>query len=266
MTFARLTRGDWVAMIAALALLLVMSLNWYSTVAGADAREDAQSIQPRGAASGEVARALDKSAEAAATKAEKTAWEAGAFADRLVLFTLLAAIVLAIVSAWLRAASVRLRAPVTPSALTAGVGLFAVLLLAARIVQKPSADVGAVVKVGAPLGLACIGLLTIGARMAWNAERDGSAWDEAASGGAAADDEPGTAEEDAVSRPAPLFDAAEPAPAAGATATVARPATEPEPDWAPDWSDDSAAPEQAPRGDGPPRRGRRGAIRRRRRG
>jgi ElaB/YqjD/DUF883 family membrane-anchored ribosome-binding protein len=248
-TFARLSRGDWLAFVAALALLLVMSLDWYSTQAGVDARKDAQSIQPRGATAGEVARALDRSANEAADKAEKNAWQADAFADRLVLFALLATAALAIASAFLRAADAHFRQPWTPAAITTGVGLFAVLLLAARIVQKPSAEIGAVVKAGAPIGLACTGLIVIGARIAWNAEREDPA-------AAAPDDD--TAERPAARAagpPAPLFDHADPAPEGGAVATAVRPATaertggpaaddgpaEPDEDWAPDWSDPAAA-------------------------
>jgi hypothetical protein len=249
-TFARLTRGDWLALVAALALLLVMSLDWYSTEAGVDARKDAQSIQPRGATAGEVARALDRSANEAANRAEKNAWQADAFADRLILLALLATAALAIASAFLRAADVRFGRPWSPSALTAVFGLGAVLLLAARIVQKPSAEIGAVVKVGAPLGLVCVGLVAIGARVAWNTERDDS---EAESPG---DDASARTAARAAAEPEPLFDQDEPAAAsAGGTATAVRPvvaersaapARDDDPadsDWAPDWSDPGAAPQ-----------------------
>ena len=276
MTFARLTRGDWLAAVAALALLLVMALDWYSTEAGVDARRDEKLIQPRGATAGEVSRALDESARIAAEEAEQNAWQADPWPDRVILFVLLAAAALAIAAAWLRAAGVRFKPPWTPSALAAGTGLAAALLLAARIVQKPEVDPGAVVKVGAPLGLVCVGTIVLGARAAWNAERDGSAWGEGpAEAEADAEDQPvdhtaDTDEHDAVAKPKPppLFDHTPPPDAEpeAATATATRPvAVEPDEDdepWAPDWSDPTApAPEPQP--ERPERRRIRGLFRRR---
>jgi hypothetical protein len=209
-TFARLTRGDWVAAVAALALLLVMAMDWYTTEAGQDARRDEKLIEPRGATAGEVGRALDESARIAAEEAEQNAWQADAFPDRAILFVLLAAAALAIVAAFLRAAGARFEPPWTPSALAACVGLGAAILLAARIIQKPSVDVGAVIKLGAPLGLVCVGTIALGARAAWNAERDGSAWSKDGEGEEPerkADPSADTDETDAVSsKPPPLFD------------------------------------------------------------
>ena len=179
MTFARLTRGHAVALIAALALLPVMALDWYGTDAGDDARQIEQGADPSGATAGEVGRAVKDDARRIADSSEETAWQADPFADRLILFALLAAAALAIAAAWLRAANARFRPPLTPSALAAIVGLVAVLLLAARIIQKPEADPGANVKLGAPLGLLCVGAITLGSRAAWKAE--GSTGDDTAS-------------------------------------------------------------------------------------
>ena len=262
MTFLRLRRADWLALVAALALLLVMSIDWYSTEAGVEARQDEKSIEPRGATAGEVPRALDRSAKEAANRAEKNAWQADAFADRLILFVLLATAALAIASAFLRAAGARPPGRWSPSALTAMVGLAAVLLLAARIIQKPEADIGAVVRLGAPLGLVCAGLIALAARVAWKAE------DEETSPDAVAPESHAPAE---PVRPAPLFDHGE--PAGGAVATAVRPVAldqpsapartenDPDTDWAPDWSDPAApAPEQPA---AKPSRRRRGRRRRR---
>jgi len=267
MTFARLTRGDWVAGVAALALLLVMAMDWYTTETGQDARKDEKLIQPRGATAGEVGRALDESARVVAEEAEQNAWQADPFPDRIILVFLLATIVLAIAAAFLRAAGMRFEPPWTPSAITTIVGLFTAVLLAARIVQKPSADIGAVIKLGAPLGLACLGTLALGARAAWNAERDGSAWGEGPErDGRKTDAFADTDETEALSsKPPPLFDHTPPpdaepaAEAETATATVVRPSVaeqqQPAPAasddddedeaWAPDWSD-PAAPADGP--------------------
>ncbi len=226
MTFARLTRGDWVAAVAALALLLVMSLDWYSTEIGEQARRDAEQADTSGAESGQPGRQIKEDAEIIRSRHEKTAWQAGAFADRLILFTLLAAIILALATAWLRAAGKRFDPPWTPSAITTGVGMAGLILLAARIVQKPGTDAGAVVKLGAPLGIVCIGAIAIGSRVAWNAERDGSAWAEQP-----ADDSEGegedTAEREAIQRPAPLFDHEESAGDRATATAVAAPPEQP---------------------------------------
>ena len=204
MTFARLRGGDWVAFVAALALLLVMSVDWYSTDAAEAARDDAALTKPMGGpASTETAGEIDKDAEIVANRHEKNAWQAGAFADRLVLLALLATIGLAIAAAFARAFGLRPR--LSPSALAALFGLGSVLLLAARILQKPSAEAGAVVKAGAPLGLACLVVLAIGARAAWRSE--------------------GATEERDDGR---------------ATIAPAGPAVGEDPAWAPDWSDPRA--------------------------
>jgi hypothetical protein len=173
-TFARLTRGHAVAFAAALALLLVMALDWYGTDAGDDARRIEQQTQPSGAMAGEVDRAVKADAKVVAERAEDNAWQAEPFADRLILVVLLAAVALALIAAFARAAAIRFKPPFSPSALAALVGLAAVLLLAGRIAQKPNADPGAVVKLGAPLGLVCAGALSLGSRAAWRAERAGA--------------------------------------------------------------------------------------------
>jgi hypothetical protein len=173
-TFARLTRGHVVALAAALVLLLVMALDWYGTDAGNDARRIEQQATPSGALSGEVDRRLKQDAQIVADRAEDNAWQAEPFADRLILFALLAAVALAIAAAFLRAANAHFKPPLTPSALATIAGLGAVLLLAGRIAQKPNTDAGAVIKLGAPLGLVCAGALVLGSRAAWRVEREGA--------------------------------------------------------------------------------------------
>jgi hypothetical protein len=207
-----------------------MSLDWYSTEIGEQARRDADQADTSGAESGQPGRQIKEDAEIIRSRHEKTAWQADAFADRLILFTLLAAIILALGAAWLRAAGKRFDPPWTPSAIATGVGMAGLILLAARIVQKPGADPGAVVKLGAPLGVVCVGAIAIGSRIAWNAERDGSVWAEQA----ADDDEDkgeDTAEREAIRRPGPLFDRDEPTgDSAAAVAVVAPPEPAPEED------------------------------------
>jgi hypothetical protein len=163
MTFTRLGRGDLLAMVAALALLLVMATDWYSTKVGELARDNQGKILPQLNRDGQPTES-QRQGEFADTQ-EKNAWQADALIDRLILVALVAAVALALVAAWARAADRRLGPP-SPSALASVVGLVACMLLVYRILQPPGPNVAAVVKAGAPLGLLCAGLLTIGARVA----------------------------------------------------------------------------------------------------
>jgi hypothetical protein len=170
-TFLRLTRGDLVAAVAALALLVVMAgPDWYGTKAGDAAREASSQTSTSGGQSGEIGRAVKADAKRIAELGEQNAWQADEPVDRLILFALVSAAVMATAAAWLRAARVRFTPPLTPSAVATWVGLVATMLLAFRIAQKPATDAGAVVKFGAPLGLVCVGVLALGARYAWRAE------------------------------------------------------------------------------------------------
>jgi hypothetical protein len=168
MTFTRLGRGDLLAMVAALALLLVMATDWYTTKLGEQARDTAAKILPQ--INNETTPSQSAQEAAIADSKEKNAWQADGLIDRLILIALVAAAVLAIVAAWARAADRRLGPP-SPSALASIIGLAACLMLVYRILQPPGLNAAAVVKVGAPLGLLCIGLLTIGARVAARGER-----------------------------------------------------------------------------------------------
>jgi hypothetical protein len=172
MTFTRLGRGDLLAMVAALALLLVMATDWYTTKLGEQARDVQSKILP-GVNNQTVPSESAKEGEFADTQ-EKNAWQADGLIDRVILVALVAAIALAVLAAWARAADRRIRfGPLSPSALASIVGLVACLLLVYRILQPPGINSGAVVKVGAPLGLLCVGLLTLGARVAARGEAAG---------------------------------------------------------------------------------------------
>jgi hypothetical protein len=168
MTFTRLGRGDLLAMIAALALLLVMATDWYSTKLGENARDVQGKIEPR-LNNDTVPSESAKEGEFADSQ-EKNAWQAGGAIDRVILIALVAAIGSALVAAYARAADRRLGPP-SPSAIASIAGLVATTLLVYRILQPPGPDYAAVVKIGAPLGLLCVGLLAIGARVATLNER-----------------------------------------------------------------------------------------------
>jgi hypothetical protein len=172
MTFTRLSRGDLLAMVAALALVLVMASDWWTTKAGENARDVQSKILPQ--VNNQTTPSESAKEGAFADSQEKNAWQASGVIDRLILIALVAAAALAIVAAYARAADRRLGPP-SPSALATIAGLLGSMLLVYRILQPPGLNEAAVVKVGAPLGLLCVGLLTIGARVATIAERSGPA-------------------------------------------------------------------------------------------
>ncbi len=153
MTFTRLTRGDVVAAVAALALLVSLSLDWYTTTEGRDLRRIEQQTEPQGAQGGEVERFADREADRIADNAEETAWQADEGIDRAILAVLLSAALFATAAAWLRAADVSFRSPYTPSAAAALTGLVGAMLLAFRIAQKPASSASAVVEIGVPVAL-----------------------------------------------------------------------------------------------------------------
>jgi hypothetical protein len=64
MTFARLRLADWVALVAALALLLVSAADWYSTKGGEQARRfEATAPTPGEEASATAVRAENEGSE-----------------------------------------------------------------------------------------------------------------------------------------------------------------------------------------------------------
>jgi len=168
MTFTRLSRGELLAMIAALALLLVMAMDWYTTKLGEQARDVQSKVQPQ--VNAETIPSESKKEGALADTQEKNAWQADGVIDRVILIALLAAIVLVLVGSWLRAAGKNLGPP-SPFALASVVGLIACALIVYRIIQPPGLNAAAVVKAGAPLGLLCIGLLALGSRVAVRDDR-----------------------------------------------------------------------------------------------
>ena len=110
-----------------------MALDWYSTVAGKEARRIEVLSQPSGAA-GQVEREVRETARFAAEGAERNAWQVTGAVDRIILLGLLATVLLALGAAYLRAAGKRFRPPSTPSALAA---VAAVRGQAGRLADQP---------------------------------------------------------------------------------------------------------------------------------
>ena len=172
MTFERLRRADWVAFAAALALLLVTTVDWYSTRQGEDARQTLDRVEdlPPVAEDREEAR---EDAQALAEREEDNAWQADAAIDRLILLFVLATVATAIAAAFLRAAGRRFEPPWTPSALAAIGATLTALLVAYWIVQEPGLDVASTVKIGAPLATAVLALLAFASARGLQAEERG---------------------------------------------------------------------------------------------
>jgi hypothetical protein len=160
MTFGRLRTADWVAMVAALALLLVMAADWYSTTRGDTAREVERNTQGQfGGEAGQDVRDANEAARDIAEGQERNAWQADGAIDRVILLALLATVALALAAGFLRAAGQRFDPPLTPSALAAIAAGVTALLVTYRIVQEPGLDDASTIKAGAPLAVIVLGLI-----------------------------------------------------------------------------------------------------------
>jgi uncharacterized membrane protein YraQ (UPF0718 family) len=169
MTFRRLTAGHVLALVAALALLLAMAPDWYTDKTGEQDRLSQRDALPQ--LQHDSAYSSADQAGVSAEAHEKNAWQASALVDRLILLGLLATAALAIAAAFMRAAG-RGAGPPSLSALATVVGLVTTVLVGYRIAQPPGLNQAAVVKWGAPVGLICVGLTTLGSRMATRGERE----------------------------------------------------------------------------------------------
>jgi hypothetical protein len=178
MTFQRLRLADWVALLAALALLLVMALDWYSTVEGREARriQGQISTQPkRDEVAEDLSIARDQAKEIAEGN-EKNAWQADGTIDRLILLSLLATAGLAVAAAFFRAAGRRFEPPWTPSGLAAVAATVTAVLVSYRIVQEPGFDEASTVQSGALLAVIVLGVLAFAAARSLRAEEAGTAF------------------------------------------------------------------------------------------
>ncbi|MEA2474664.1 MAG: hypothetical protein QOE06_2579, partial [Thermoleophilaceae bacterium] len=156
-------RGGWqfVAFLAALALIITMSVDWYTTDRGLELRRLEKAAQNTPTATDP---ALDKDAARAAEAQEKTAWQANAFVDRLIAIACVIAFLGAVAAALMRSAGREPKPPWHPSAIATVAGVVGTLLIVYRMVQPPGFNDVAVIRPGAPLGLVALGVLTIGSR------------------------------------------------------------------------------------------------------
>jgi drug/metabolite transporter (DMT)-like permease len=169
MTFARLRAADWVAFLAALALLLVTAADWYSTKGGRQAREFEQGAPARG----EGAELADDAA-AAAEGEERNAWQADAMIDRAILAGLLGTAALGIFAAFARAAGRRSERGIGPAAWAGLAAALTALLVLYRVIQEPGVDDVNTVQFGAPLALGVLGVIAFACAMSLRAEEEGT--------------------------------------------------------------------------------------------
>jgi hypothetical protein len=160
-------RGHAVALVGALALLLVMAMDWYGTVTGDEARRiEGITEGNSGAESGEIDRRLNEEARFVAEREEKNAWQVDALVDRIILGLMLGAIVLTLLTAFTRAAGAKPTKGLGPAGLAALLATAAAVLVAYRIIQEPGLDQGTTVKLGAPLALIPLAMIALGASSA----------------------------------------------------------------------------------------------------
>lgn len=176
MNLARLQRSDVLALVAALAVLVLMAFDWYSTVHAEEARRTENFTVPQGATGGEIERTVDRVARERAEAGERNAWQEDGAIDILIVVTLLGAYVLALVSAFMRAAGKRPEPPFTPAAAGALAAGFGALLVAYRIWQEPGLDAFNTVKPAAPLAILALGILSLALATAYRGEESGAAW------------------------------------------------------------------------------------------
>jgi hypothetical protein len=172
MTFARLRAADWVAMIAAVALLFVMAVDWYSTKLGEEARriERNQQTPVPGA---DEAQGQAEQAAISAEGQEQNAWQADGKIDRVILVMLLATLALTAVASFLRATGRHYEPPWSPSAVAGIAAALTAVLVLYRVTEEGFDDL-TTVKAGGPLAIAVLGVLVLAAARGVKHEAEGS--------------------------------------------------------------------------------------------
>jgi hypothetical protein len=126
MEIARLRQGERIAALGGIALFIIMFLNWFGIT-----REGVADLSTEEAEDAAEAFAGEGSAEADSFNIN--AWEAFSFIDILLLVAIVVAVALAAATATSRTVAL----PVAASALTAGVGILATLLVIYRLIDTP---------------------------------------------------------------------------------------------------------------------------------
>jgi hypothetical protein len=173
-SFARLRVADWVVLVAALALLATLALDWYGSPRGDEARRiERLSRDAAPGEAGEIERTVSPAAAEAAEEEERNAWQVDGPLDRVLLVLALAAAVAGIAAAFLRATGRRFEPPLTPSAVAGALAAGAAVLIGYRMLQQPGPDYAVEVKAGAPLAVIALALIALASSRALRAEEGG---------------------------------------------------------------------------------------------
>ncbi|CAA9480648.1 MAG: hypothetical protein AVDCRST_MAG30-773 [uncultured Solirubrobacteraceae bacterium] len=146
MDVSRLRKGEWVAGLSGLALLILLFLPWY------------------GGADGVTSGAPGWVAYAPAEMSDASAWQVFSVVDLLLLLTALAGLTVAVMAALQRAPAL----PVASAVIATGIAIVMVLVVLYRIVNQPGPNDLVGVRIGAYLGLLAVlgvaagGWLTMG--------------------------------------------------------------------------------------------------------
>jgi hypothetical protein len=171
----RLTAGHAVAAVAALALLLIMAIDWYGSEQADLARSLESPAATRGADAGEVGRAVQQDAQRIIARDEKNAWQADGTIDRVLLGLLLLSVFLPLAAAALRSEGRRFEPPWTPTGLAAISAALAAVLVAYRVVNEPGADAATTIKPGPALALAALAAVGLASAAAYRKEAEWTA-------------------------------------------------------------------------------------------
>jgi hypothetical protein len=188
--WGRVSLGEAVAALAAIALLFLLALDWWSTPLGEEARRLERNTEPRGGVlQFRTGRDIEEDADFQADHAERNGWRPGNVLDGIVLGGVLITIVLALAAVFHRAVGGAVRRGRAPPVATAGVvAIVTAALLAERIVAR-AIDAEETVAAGAPLAMLALGLVALGAALTLRGEGRGRpgapASSEPARGGAA---------------------------------------------------------------------------------
>ena len=175
MNLFRLSRGHVVAAAAALVLLLVMAMDWYTTAQAEDLRRDESLLDPDAAAgpeSAQIQRDLQDDARIGAEQQERIAWQPEGAIDWLVLLALVATVIAAVASAALRASNRRYEPPLTPALIAASLATVAAVLVVLGMIDRAGGEAGAEIAAGVPLGLLCLGAIALGSARAARSEQE----------------------------------------------------------------------------------------------
>ena len=138
MDASRIRQGEMIAAVAAVALFVIMFLSWYSVGGEVEDRidEEIERLEAQGVPDDVIDQARAQAEEALdnAPDTSANAWQAFDIIDMLLLLTIIAAIALAAISA----SATQVNLPIAMSALVAGLGILATILVLYRLIDPPA--------------------------------------------------------------------------------------------------------------------------------